>query len=108
MRVGDLILAEVLCGFTDDRGFNEARHLMGRLQMLALGGEAIAVQSAQNFRKLRSLGSTIRRTRDVITATRCIADDLTLLHRDRDFEPFEKHLGLQVVKEFDRLNEPSC
>ena len=105
--VGDLILAEVLRGFTDDRGFNEARYLMGRLQMLALGGEAIAVQSAQNFRKLRSLGSTIRGTVDVIIATRCIADELTLLHSDRDFEPFEIHLGLRVVNGFDRLNQPT-
>jgi predicted nucleic acid-binding protein len=105
--VGDLILAEVLRGFTDDRGFNEAQHLMGRLQMLALGGAVIAVKSAQNFRKLRSLGRTIRGTVDVIIATRCIADELTLLHSDKDFEPFEAHLGLQVVKGFDRLNEPT-
>ena len=28
-------------------------------------------------------------------ATRCIEDGLTLLHSDRDFDPFVKHLGLR-------------
>ena len=26
-----------------------------------------------------------------------LADGLRLLHSDRDFDPFEEHLGLQVV-----------
>jgi len=107
LLVGDLILAEVLRGFSDDRGFDEAHRLLGRLSVVMLGGEAIAVQSARNFRRLRSLGVTIRGTVDVIIATRCIADGLTLLHSDRDFEPFEAHLGLQVVKGFNCLNEPT-
>jgi len=30
--------------------------------------------------------------------TVCIENDLSLLHNDRDFEPMEKYLGLQVYK----------
>jgi predicted nucleic acid-binding protein len=95
--VGDLILAEVLRGFKDDRGFNEARRLLAALEQLNLGGEAISVASAKNFRKLRAEGVTVRGAVDVIIATRCIADGLHLLHSDRDFDAFEAHLGLQVV-----------
>jgi predicted nucleic acid-binding protein len=95
--VGDLILAEVLRGFKDDRGFNEARRLLGQLQQVTLGGEALAIEAARNFRKLRSRGVTIRGTVDVIIATRCIADGMRLLHADRDFDAFRAHLGLQVV-----------
>lgn len=95
--VGDLILAEVLRGFKDHRGFNEARRLLAALEQLNLGGEAIAVASAKNFRKLRAKGVTVRGAVDVIIATRCIADGLHLLHSDRDFDAFEAHLGLQVV-----------
>lgn len=95
--VGDLILAEVLQGFKDDRGFNEARRLLGRLEQVTLGGEELAVEAARNFRKLRGRGVTVRGTIDVIIATRCLADGLRLLHSDRDFDAFEAHLGLQVV-----------
>ncbi|WP_418319540.1 PIN domain nuclease [Piscinibacter sakaiensis] len=95
--VGDLILAEVLRGFNEDRGFNEARRMLGRLEQVALCGEELAVESARNFRKLRSRGVTVRGTIDVIIATRCLADGLRLLHSDRDFDGFEKHLGLRVV-----------
>lgn len=95
--VGDLILAEVLRGFKEDRGFREARRMLGRLEQLTLGGEELAVEAASNFRRLRARGITVRGTVDVIIATRCLADGLRLLHSDRDFDPFEQHLGLRVV-----------
>ncbi len=41
--VGDLILAEVLRGFKDDRGFNEARRMLAQLSQVTLGGEEIAI-----------------------------------------------------------------
>ena len=95
--VGDLILAEVLRGFRQDRGFNEARRLLGKLEQMTLGGAELAVEAARNLRKLRSRGVTVRGTIAVIIATRCIANGLRLLHSDRDFDPFAEHLGLQVV-----------
>lgn len=96
--IGDLILAEVLRGFKDDRGFNEARRQLGRLQQIVLGGEDLAIESARNLRKLRALGVTIRGTIDAVIATRCIVDGYRLLDGNRDFDAFEKHLGLRVVK----------
>jgi predicted nucleic acid-binding protein len=95
--VGDLILAEVLRGFKEDRGFNEARRLLGRLEQISLCEEGLAVEAARNFRKLRARGVTVRGTIDVIIATRCVIDGLRLLHSDRDFDAFEAHLGLRVV-----------
>ncbi len=95
--IGDLILAEVLQGFKDDRGFNEAKRLLGRLQQVEVAGFDIAVAAARNYRKLRSLGVTVRGTVDVLIATRCLESGLRLLHNDRDFDPFEKHLALRVV-----------
>lgn len=95
--VGDLILAEVLQGFTDDKGFEEARRLLGRLQQVNIGGVKLAIAAARNYRRLRSVGVTVRGTMDVLIATRCLSDGLRLLHGDRDFDGFEKHLGLRVV-----------
>lgn len=95
--VGDLILAEVLQGFKDGRGFNEARRMLGQLKQITLGGEDLAVDAARNFRKLRTKGVTVRGTIDVIVATRCLLDGFRLLHSNRDFDAFEAHLGLRVV-----------
>lgn len=95
--VGDLVLAEVLQGFKDDKGFNEAKRLLGQLEQVVVGGFDLAIAAARNYRRLRSRGVTVRGTVDVLIATRCLADGLRLLHSDRDFDAFEEHLGLRVV-----------
>lgn len=95
--MGDLILAEVLQGFKHDRGFNEARRLLGRLVQVHIGGVDLAVRAARNYRHLRELGVTVRGTVGILIATRCTVDGLRLLHNDRDFDAFQRHLGLQVV-----------
>ena len=97
LAVGDLILAEVLQGFSDEKAFNHAKNLLTTLTLIELGGQEIAIQAARNFRTLRGRGVTIRKTIDTIIATRCIASGITLLHNDRDFDPFVDHLGLMVV-----------
>jgi predicted nucleic acid-binding protein len=97
LAIGDLNFTEVLQGCKIDREFNEVRRLLGRLDLIALSGEDVVVEAARNDRKLRSLGLTVRGTVDVVLATRCIVSGHRLLHSDRDFDAFEKHLGLQCV-----------
>ncbi|WP_433852477.1 type II toxin-antitoxin system VapC family toxin [Stenotrophomonas nitritireducens] len=96
VAVGDLMLAEVLQGFGSERDFNRAKAVLTNLEQVHIGGTELAVQAARNFRTLRGLGVTVRKTIDVLIATRCIEDDLLLLHSDRDFDAFEQHLGLRV------------
>ena len=97
LAIGDLILAEVLQGFTNNSDFNKAKSLLTSLDVVDIGGIDIAVQAAKNFRTLRGLGITIRKTIDTLIATRCIESGYVLLHNDHDFEPFVKHLRLRVV-----------
>ena len=97
LAIGDLILTEVLQGTTTDKEFRDVLRLLGSLDVVPLGGQAVAVQAARNFRTLREKGVTVRKTIDCVIATRCIVDGLTLLHSHRDFEPFVVHLGLQSV-----------
>jgi hypothetical protein len=97
LAVGDLILTEVLQGFDNARAFNKVRKMLTSLTVVEVGGQEIAIQAARNFRALRNLGVTVRKTIDTIIATRCIESGYQLLHSDRDFEPFTKHLGLRVV-----------
>ena len=95
--VGDLILTEVLQGFSDERAFKEVRRMLTAMIVVDLGGKEIAIRAARNFRTLRSFGVTVRKTIDTIIATRCIESRYELLHNDRDFDPFVNHLGLRVV-----------
>ncbi len=95
IATGDLILSEVLQGFVSDRDFNQAKKLMTSLVIVELAGQSIAIQAAKNFRVLRSLGVTVRKTIDTVIATRCIESGLPLLYSDRDFDPFVEHLGLR-------------
>ena len=98
LAVGDLILTEVLQGFANERDFNTATRVLTSLTVVELGGEEIAIQAARNFRALRKLGVTVRKTIDTVIATQCIESGYDLLHNDRDFDPFSTHLGLRVVK----------
>ena len=98
LAIGDLILLEVLQGFEVERDFNRAQNmLLSCLTVVELGGQEMAIQAARNFRTLRGLGITVRKTIDTLIATRCIQSGYDLLHNDRDFDPFAKHLGLRVV-----------
>jgi predicted nucleic acid-binding protein len=97
LAIGDLILTEILQGFDNERDFNNAGNLLTSLTVVELGGQEIALQAAKNFRALRRLGVTVRRTIDTVIATRCIESGYELLHSDRDFDPFARHLGLRVV-----------
>jgi len=97
LAVGDLIVTEVLQGFPRLRDFDRARDLLSALDLVHLGGYEVAVQAAENHRVLRARGISARKTIDTIIATRCIRDGYTLLHNDRDFEPFVEHLGLRSV-----------
>ncbi len=93
--LGDLVLIEVLQGFRHDRDYRTAKALLTDLSIFPLGGLTLALKSADNFRYLRKRGMTIRKTIDVMIATYCIVNDLPLLHSDKDFDAFHKHLNLR-------------
>ncbi len=98
-RIGltDLILCEVLQGVQDATMFSRVRREILTYEIFSGGGERLAIASAQNYRVLRSHGRTVRKTIDCLIATFCLLEGHSLLHRDRDFDPFEELLGLHVV-----------
>jgi len=93
----DLILSEILQGIRDDVEFRRVRDELMKLKIFAPGGSDLAIASAENYRALRQRGYTVRKTIDCWIATACLLAGHKLLHRDRDFDPFEKELGLQVI-----------
>ncbi len=94
--VPDLVLFEVLRGFRGEREQRSARSLMEGLDVEATGGAALALAATDHYRILRSQGFTVRGTVDVWVAAFCIEHDYFLLHRDRDFDAFERLRGLRV------------
>ncbi len=109
IAVGDIILIEVLQGFRNDRDYRTAKSLLTSLTMVEMLGQKLAIRSADNFRRLRSAGVTVRKTIDVAIATSCIETKLSLLYSDRDFDSFCEHLwlrdalrdyGLSFIQEF--------
>lgn len=97
LLTGDLILAEVLQGFTSEADFKQATVLLESFEVVPLAGRDVCIQAAQNFRALRRKGVTVRKTIDTIIATCCIQNGYELLHNDRDFDAYVKHLGLRVA-----------
>jgi len=97
LGITDLILCEVLQGIRDDQQFSAVRRELLKLEVFTMGGIELALAAAQNYRKLRARGYTVRRTIDCLIATFCLLHDHALLHNDRDFEPFERVFGLRVL-----------
>lgn len=93
--IGDLILTEVLQGVRVDSEYRKVKRLMLELSVFELLGRDRAIRAADNYRRLRKKGVTIRKTNDLIIGTFCVDESLRLLFHDRDFEPMIQHLGLR-------------
>ncbi len=96
--VGDLVLTEVLQGVGAERDATLVEAALRRCKIVSMVGPEVAVRAAANYRALRQLGITVRRTIDMLIGTFCIESALPLLHSDRDFDHLERHLGLAVVR----------
>ncbi|HKI06298.1 MAG TPA: VapC toxin family PIN domain ribonuclease [Thermoanaerobaculia bacterium] len=96
LGVGDLIFAEVLGGYLDERERELAEGALGRFRRLTLGGFDLGRVAARNSRILRAKGLPAPNTLEGLIATFAIEKDWALLHSSPGYEPFEQHLGLKV------------
>ncbi len=94
--IGDIILAEVLQGFNNDNDYQTAKSIFKTIPVLNLCNEYIAIKSSEYYRYLRQKGITVRKTIDCIIATYCIENNVTLLHRDKDFDCFQQYFNLLI------------
>lgn len=93
----DLMLCEVLQGLSMEEDAARVLRELRRFEVFESGGVELAVEAARNYRSLRARGRTVPKTVDCLIATFCLLRGHALLHRDRDFRPFEELLGLQVI-----------
>jgi predicted nucleic acid-binding protein len=97
IMLGDLMLCEVLQGLESERKAQEVEALLCAFAIVSMTGPPIAIAAARNYRHLRRLGITVRKTIDLLIGTWCIENRTPLLHNDGDFRPMVRHLGLIEV-----------
>ena len=95
--LGDIVLLEILQGAQNDGNAANLQKRLAAFQVVAMLSAEIAVKAAENFRRLRAKGITIRKTADLIIGTYCMEHGHSLLHADRDFNPMAEHLGLRIA-----------
>ena len=93
----DVILCEILQGVRAEAAAKDVERQLLKLEVFETGGVDRAREAARNYRALRGRGHTVRKTIDCLIATFCILEQHSLLHRDRDFDPFEQFLELSVI-----------
>ena len=69
--VGDLTMVEVLSGFRRDEDYRKARALLESCDFRPMVGREVALAAANNYRHLRKMGVTVRKTIDVLIGTFC-------------------------------------
>lgn len=97
LLIGDLILLEVLQGARSEAHATRIERGLRRYPVVPLLGDELASRAAHHYRRLRTIGVTLRKTADLIIGTYCIEHGHALLHDDRDFDAMQKHLGLIVA-----------
>ena len=94
--MGDLIYCEVLQGLYNSKQRGEVRDLFLSLPQFEMVGFENAERASANYRQLRELGVTIRKTIDVLIGTFCAENDIELIHHDRDFENMKAVVKLKT------------
>ncbi|WP_421577980.1 type II toxin-antitoxin system VapC family toxin [Shinella sp. M31] len=95
--LGDIVLLEILQGAQNDGNAANLQRRLAPFQVVPMLSPQIAIKAAENFRRLRSKGITIRKTADLIIGTYCMEHGHSLLHADRDFDPMAEYLGLRIA-----------
>ncbi|HEY7789707.1 MAG TPA: PIN domain nuclease [Vicinamibacterales bacterium] len=93
----DISFCEVLQGVSDEKQARSLEKKLRAFEIFNAGGPEVARDAARHDRALGARGRTVRKTIDGLIAAFCIREELALLHRDRDFDPFEQYLGLAVI-----------
>lgn len=96
LGVADLVVFEVLRGFTNARAQREAQALLLSTTVVEIGGLDNALSAASVYRRLRAQGRTVRSPIDVLLASYCMTHGHVLLHRDADFESLKVLGGLDT------------
>jgi len=92
-----VIIQEVLQGIKHDKIHKSCQDALSAIPMLSANMWDASTGAAAIYRKLRKLGTTIRKPNDCLIAWYAISFDLTLIHNDKDFENMAPHIPLKFL-----------
>ena len=97
LGVADLVVFEVLRGFSAPKSKHRAQALLLTTRVVEIGGLDNALLAAEHYSALRAQGYTVSSPIDVLLASFCISNGHMLLHRDADFDVIATLRGLQIA-----------
>ncbi|MDH4226251.1 MAG: PIN domain nuclease [Deltaproteobacteria bacterium] len=97
ISLAEIIVVEVLQGIKDDDSFKKVKDYLLEFPIWKPSGIETYLKAAEIYRICRKNGKTVRKTVDCVIAAICLENDLTLLHKDSDFERISACTGLKVL-----------
>ena len=91
----DVIRMEVLAGARDEQHLQKLRRLLARATSLPMEPADFETAAAL-YRFCRQQGQTVRKLIDCLIASVAIRLDVSVLHRDTDFDILARHTPLRV------------
>ncbi len=98
ISICELILTEILQGIKSDREFRNVKGYLLEFPVFRPTGIETYIRAAQIYRKCRKKGKTVRKTVDCIIAAICMENNLSILHRDNDFNIIAQCTSLNILK----------
>jgi predicted nucleic acid-binding protein len=98
ISITGIILMEILQGIKDDKKHQITKNYLLEFPMYEPSGNDTYIDAARIYRECRNNGKTIRSTIDCIIAAICLENDLSVLHKDRDYDIIHECTGLKVFK----------
>jgi len=98
VSITEIILTEIHQGIQKEEDYRKVRDYLLAFPIFSPKGTETYLTAAKIYRECRKKGKTVRKTIDCIIAAICIENDLTLLHKDRDFERIESCTGLKCFR----------
>ena len=86
ISITEIILTEILQGIKEDQDCRRLKDYLLEFPIHRPQGSETYIKAAEIYRICRKKGKTVRKTVDCIIATICLENDLTIFHKDRDFE----------------------
>jgi predicted nucleic acid-binding protein len=98
ISITGIIMTEILQGIKDDKKYQITKYYLLEFPIYEPSGINTYIDAARIYRECRNNGKTIRSTIDCIIAAICLENDLSILHKDRDYDIIQECIGLKVVK----------
>jgi predicted nucleic acid-binding protein len=98
ISIAGIILTEILQGIREEKQFQIIRKYLLEFPVFEPKGIATYSEAAGIFRSCRKKGKTVRSTVDCMIAAICLENDLSVFHKDRDYDIIRECAGLKVFR----------